>query len=77
MNPDGTCTLQGYFDNPESWEIGGVLDNPKVKALDRADFGYFKKEFNTYNECRAWVISELFSRRKKLGVLIDIWMKRR
>lgn len=56
--------LYGELNAPKTWEVSEVVKNEAGSLLG---------EFETYRDCRKWVLTELRSQRRQLGKLMEKW----
>jgi len=61
------CCIFGYYNHPESW----VLAEDTARRI-----GDFYLEFDSYESCRKWAISNIIDKRKSLGKSMDLWLTR-
>ncbi len=67
-----TYRLYGTEGAPEDWAVlppGYTINGSMLVQMP----GFFVKEFETYKDCRKWVLAELTARRKILGKCMEKW----
>lgn len=62
--------LTGDLLSPETWKI------EPDRAVVYIPCGAIHKGFDSYEDCRKWVLKELKERRKEAGKAMDSWLSR-